>query len=736
MKLSDKKTRAGKKADVKKWLVRGMALFLAALMLLGAVVMILEMFRYPSAAHETDGYSVRVGLMYGSGVTVGFETQAPHGFTVYSVTSDNQFFPIGQVADTKVSVTCDSNLSKQSMTYSLSSSASAVGGYHLETEVGGGDAQSLVLQYSQLLSGMGYDVFPAYINGKNTIRIGQFGTAAEAEAAISLISSYTGAFLYVAAPTATAVSVINPSNDVIVFEYDGMGESEMGLAATQAGAETAYLMTPAKNTYSGIFEFSRYKGSTTEGVCLVNIVDIEEYTEGVLPWEIGNSWPLEVQKAFAVAVRTYALSNKDSHKEYGFDVCNGTCCQCYKGRNRTTDIVVAAVAQTKGLTLTYDGKLATTFYSSSVGGCTVSINEAWGTTLSYPYLRAVATPWEKYSDYLRGEWRAEYSSAELLARLNSKGYTTLSGGIASVKIAALAENSTYVYQLEITDIYGGTATIRRTDTIRSVLGLNSANFVVAKAGEQVTITDYMLASQVSGDGNITVDESGSTMDVPTQNDAMTSVSQSDYYTQIYDPSSISQGVHVMSGSSERILDFEESVSTVQSIGGETLVNLTNVAVITGDGAASFDMVSERNEYYDLLDDFYASYTPPETTTPTQGVSALEEFSDIVKVHRTVTAEGTPGSFVFIGRGWGHGVGMSQWGAKDLSDLGYNFKAILQAYYPGTELTDIVTGNSASDGTWGGNEANDTVQIPQETEETTAAAEETTADTTVTEIPLG
>ncbi len=38
-----------------------------------------------------------------------------------------------------------------------------------------------------------------------------------------------------------------------------------------------------------------------------------------------------------------------------------------------------------------------------------------------------------------------------------------------------------------------------------------------------------------------------------------------------------------------------------------------------------------------------------------------------------------------GRGWGHGVGMCQWGAMQLSKDGYNYRRILEHYYPGAEL---------------------------------------------------
>jgi len=40
---------------------------------------------------------------------------------------------------------------------------------------------------------------------------------------------------------------------------------------------------------------------------------------------------------------------------------------------------------------------------------------------------------------------------------------------------------------------------------------------------------------------------------------------------------------------------------------------------------------------------------------------------------------------FYGRGWGHGVGMCQWGAKGMAEKGANYHQILHHYYPQTEI---------------------------------------------------
>ena len=46
------------------------------------------------------------------------------------------------------------------------------------------------------------------------------------------------------------------------------------------------------------------------------------------------------------------------------------------------------------------------------------------------------------------------------------------------------------------------------------------------------------------------------------------------------------------------------------------------------------------------------------------------------------------SFIFNGSGYGHGVGMSQWGACSMARQGYRAEQILQWYYPGTAAVTV------------------------------------------------
>ena len=56
-----------------------------------------------------------------------------------------------------------------------------------------------------------------------------------------------------------------------------------------------------------------------------------------------------------------------------------------------------------------------------------------------------------------------------------------------------------------------------------------------------------------------------------------------------------------------------------------------------------------------------------------------------KTYQTQKIEGDKDTFVFSGEGWGHGVGMSQYGAKGMAEAGFSYQEILTHYYSGTHL---------------------------------------------------
>jgi len=51
-------------------------------------------------------------------------------------------------------------------------------------------------------------------------------------------------------------------------------------------------------------------------------------------------------------------------------------------------------------------------------------------------------------------------------------------------------------------------------------------------------------------------------------------------------------------------------------------------------------------------------------------------------------ENTKDEIIFLGKGYGHGVGMCQWGAKVMAEKGFSYKEILSHYFPLLEIKNI------------------------------------------------
>ncbi len=451
-----------------------------------------------------DDRLVRVGLMYGSNVTVGFETVAPYGFFINKVnrTGDLSSEPLWEIDDlTKVSCIVDSNLGKTGMSYYKTSDPSntVVGGWHIEfgNDLSLSDVSIYMTGLESYLNELGIYAIPSYIDGGYRLRAGQFSTeAAAAECAAKLLESLPEFPVTVAAPTKTAVSLVDPLTDKILFEYDDGDTTALGLTAKPSPeGETAYLVTPAKKLYAGTFMFRRYIEGNVDGVSLTDIIKLGDYVKGVISYEISPSWPLEAQKAFSICVRSFVLAGVRHEASYQVDVCNSQHCQVYGGMTRVNDRVNQAVEETAGLVMTYDNEIVQAYYSAVTGGVTVSCYDEWGFK-HIPYLVAVQTPWEIYTNHSEGAWQTEVSPSALCSYLNSKGYTSLRGEIKSINIDQLAENSTYVRQITFTDTYGNKATVKTCEKVRLSLSkyVNSANFVVGKGEVEAEQTTFFTQS--------------------------------------------------------------------------------------------------------------------------------------------------------------------------------------------------------------------------------------------------
>lgn len=122
---------------------------------------------------------------------------------------------------------------------------------------------------------------------------------------------------------------------------------------------------------------------------IINVLDIQTYLKGVVPNEMPVSFGLEALKAQAIAARNYANRPQNAYKNY--DICDSTACQVYYGMNSQKEISDKAVDETKGIFALYTGEPILALYSSTAGG----ITEDWKNVYAYNQPQALDKPYLK-----------------------------------------------------------------------------------------------------------------------------------------------------------------------------------------------------------------------------------------------------------------------------------------------------------------------------------------------------
>ncbi len=153
----------------------------------------------------------------------------------------------------------------------------------------------------------------------------------------------------------------------------------------------------------------------------INVVPVETYLTSVISSEMSANASLELLKAHAVISRSWLMrilndndnvddNDKlstvncqlstdhiirwyDSEAHTGFDVCADDHCQRYQGITRQSNPqVVDAIEATRGLVLTYEGKICDARFSKCCGGMTEVFESCWE-NIRHPYLVAKPDPY-------------------------------------------------------------------------------------------------------------------------------------------------------------------------------------------------------------------------------------------------------------------------------------------------------------------------------------------------------
>lgn len=136
--------------------------------------------------------------------------------------------------------------------------------------------------------------------------------------------------------------------------------------------------------YKGTVELKNLKGF----LFAVNTVDFEDYILSVTDSETRHMKNIEAIKANAIAIRSYALAAVNRHEKQGYNFCDLTHCQLYKGFKDISEKTYKAVRETSGIIMEFDKKPIWAMYHSVCGGETENAMDVWNYD-TMPYLVSI-----------------------------------------------------------------------------------------------------------------------------------------------------------------------------------------------------------------------------------------------------------------------------------------------------------------------------------------------------------
>ena len=374
---------------------------------------------------------------------------------------------------------------------------------------------------------------------------------------------------------------------------------------------------PIRITGTGFLKFNgrTYRGAflITQRAGLLNVLDLEQYVCGVLPGEVGASWPEQALRAQAITARTYVLRQSLNRAEKGYDVVDTDADQVYKGAGAETEKTNRAVLSTASEVLTYGQELAQTYFHSDSGGHTANIKDVWGGDI--PYLTGVPEVVNYKSPV--SVWNARFTSERI------------QGVIKKVTGADIGK----IKEIQVSDVDEGGRAINMTFIgERATKTIKASQF---RTGLDPRTLKSTMFTPSGGNFNASDAGAGGRL-VATQN----------------------------KNSSESKLTFEEE---------QQIAKMTAEGVFTT--TEILDMIrnpAKQKNYY-------------ETGKGRGSSNNSSSSTPAIKNKYGYSIEKSGNEFVFYGRGWGHGVGMCQWGSLAMAEQGWTAENILMHYYPGTVI---------------------------------------------------
>jgi stage II sporulation protein D len=211
---------------------------------------------------------------------------------------------------------------------------------------------------------------------------------------------------------------------------------------------------------------------------VVNEVPLEDYLAGVLLAESNERWPQEALRAQAVVSRTYAAYHRLINAAKPYHIVASRAHQQFAGRVPSMSPAWAAVQETTGQVLHWEGELFPAFYHADSGGYTEDPRTVF-TARNIPGLRPVVCHFSTGSPHFY--WNLDLRLADLSEALRRHHV-----GVGTVRGIEVSERTTSLRATVVTVRGSSGVTRLRGNDFRRMVGydtVKSTLFAVAVDGE-------------------------------------------------------------------------------------------------------------------------------------------------------------------------------------------------------------------------------------------------------------
>lgn len=386
-----------------------------------------------------------------------------------------------------------------------------------------------------------------------------------------------------------------------------------------------------------------YRGSieilkVEEGYIVINEVLLEEYLYSVVPSEMPASYPAEALKAQAICARTYGYLHMQNagYKQYGAHVDDSAGYQVYNNilENEET---TTSVKNTYGeLLFTENGALAETYYYSTSCGYGTNTN-IWksGNAQEYPYIIA----------------KSIHKEAEVVAAEGTKqGVVPLENTMEETSI-----EETSIEETTAANNKSSAAQMMEEESFRNyILASNAMDFEASEGWYRWTYTATKLDNEYMLNVLIKRYEANEKL-ILTKNE------QGEF---------VSQPITELDSIEDIYINKREEGGIADELILETKKN-------------TYKVISEHNIRYVLNDG--------QTQIIRQDNKKIDSTSLLPSAFFVINLayeDGLVTGYSLSGGGYGHGVGMSQNGAKEMAKCEYTAEDILHFFYESCTIGNI------------------------------------------------